>query len=130
VARPAGQPATDGLALRRTGLLRAVRDRVRLLPGRDRRVDGRGDPRLPGGRRRAAGRARSHGGAGSVTLCCRCGGSPHPPGRRCRRRLPFPPGGWLQKRFPSPCAVARRWSTRSREPNRLAPPWGESPGWG
>src|SRR6266536_5454911 len=44
--RPAGQPAASGLARRRAGLRRAVRDRVRLLPCRDRRVDGDADPRL------------------------------------------------------------------------------------
>jgi len=47
-------------------------------------------------------------GRGQSPSAAAAGGSPHPPGRRCRRRLPFPPGGWLQKRFPSPCAVARR----------------------
>ena len=56
--RPAGQPAANGLARRRAGVRRAVRDRVRLLPGRDRRVDGRADPRLPGRRRGAARRVR------------------------------------------------------------------------
>ena len=46
--RPAGRPAADGLARRRAGLRRAVPHRLRFLPRRDRRLDGRADPRLSG----------------------------------------------------------------------------------
>ncbi len=47
-----------GLILGGAGLGRAVPDRVRLLPGRDRRVGGPADHRVPGRRPAAAGRVR------------------------------------------------------------------------
>ena len=69
----ARQSAADGLARGRTGLRRAFPHRLRLLPRRDGRLDGRADDRLPGPRRAAARRVRRRRAAEPVTRCCRCG---------------------------------------------------------
>ena len=80
-------PAAAGLGGHRTGLGRPVPDRVRLFPGRERRLGGPADRHLPGRRPAAAGRVR--GGRAAVRApAAAIAGDPRPdPGRLlCRAR--------------------------------------------
>ncbi len=67
----ARQSAADGLARGRTGLRRAFPHRLRLLPRRDGRLDGRADDWLPAPGRAAL--AASSCWRRTVTGCCHCG---------------------------------------------------------
>ena len=68
-----GHPAAAGLGRHWAGLGRAVPDRVRLLPGRDRRVGGPADRHLPGRPARCCWPRSSSPNSDPVTRCCRCG---------------------------------------------------------
>jgi hypothetical protein len=64
--------ATDRLRRRRARVHRPVRDRLRVLQGRDRCMAGTRDDRLARGGRRAAHRVRVHERSGSTSRCCPC----------------------------------------------------------
>ena len=85
---PIGQPAANGLARSDSGLRRAVPHRLRLLPRRDRRLDGRADYRQPGRRRDRTGRVCAGRAAGQPSTAAAAGGPGPHPGRSVRRGLP------------------------------------------
>ena len=85
-SRPATRPRLDWPGTG-AGLGRAVPDRVRLLPGRDRRVGGPADRHLPGRRPAAAGRVRGRRAAVRAPAAAAAGDPRPDPGRLlCRAR--------------------------------------------
>ena len=98
-SRPAS-PAADGLARGGTGLRRAVPHRLRLLPRRDRRLDGRADDRLPGPRRGAARRVRCRRAAEQSPAAAAARDTRPHPGRLLRRGRPL--GNRDLRRLPVP----------------------------
>ena len=90
--RQRGAPAAAAhrLRRRRARVHRPVRDRLRVLQGRDGRLAGTRDDRLARGGRRAAHRVRVHRSSASTSRCCRCTSSGTAPAAAPTPRSPSP----------------------------------------